>query len=63
MSNDNLFTPSACGGGWGRGTIILLGMGEALGFDPTAVWFKELTLLGSMGHGMERHAGERVNAF
>ena len=47
----------------GRGTVILLGMGEALGFDPTAVWFKELTVVGSMGHGMETHAGERLNAF
>jgi len=47
----------------GRGTVILLGMGEARGFDPTGVWFKELTVLGSMGHGIETHADERVGGF
>lgn len=47
-----------------RGAIVLVGApGELAGLDWTFVWQRELTLLGSLGYGVEEVAGERIRTF
>lgn len=47
-----------------RGTIVLVGApGELGGLDWTFVWQRELTILGSLGYGVEEVDGERVRTF
>lgn len=47
-----------------RGTVVLVGApGELPGLDWTFVWQRELTLLGSLGYGVEEWQGERLRTF
>ncbi|HEY9720471.1 MAG TPA: alcohol dehydrogenase catalytic domain-containing protein [Oscillatoriaceae cyanobacterium] len=47
-----------------RATIVLVGApGELGGLDWTFVWARELTLLGTVGYGVESWRGERIRTF
>jgi threonine dehydrogenase-like Zn-dependent dehydrogenase len=47
-----------------RGTAVLVGMpGIAKGVDWTAIWHKELQILGTYAYGMEDFHGERLRTF
>jgi threonine dehydrogenase-like Zn-dependent dehydrogenase len=47
-----------------HGTTILVGMpGIPKGVDCTAIWYKELTVLGAYAYGQEDFQGERLSTF
>jgi threonine dehydrogenase-like Zn-dependent dehydrogenase len=47
-----------------RGTTVLVGLpGVPKGVDWTAIWYKELHVLGAYTYGMEDFRGERVRTF
>jgi threonine dehydrogenase-like Zn-dependent dehydrogenase len=47
-----------------RGTTVLVGMpGMPKGVDWTAIWYKELSVLGAYAYGMEEVRGERLRTF
>jgi threonine dehydrogenase-like Zn-dependent dehydrogenase len=47
-----------------RGTIVLVGApGELPGLDWTFVWARELTIVGTLGYGIEAWEGEAVRTF
>lgn len=47
-----------------RGTIVLVGApGELPGLDWSFVWSRELTLMGTLGYGVEDLNGERIRTF
>jgi threonine dehydrogenase-like Zn-dependent dehydrogenase len=47
-----------------RGTTVLVGMpGIPKGVDWTAIWYKELSVLGTYAYGMEEYRGERLRTF
>lgn len=47
-----------------RGTIVLVGApGELPGLDWTFVWSRELTIMGTLGYGVEDYEGERLRTF
>lgn len=47
-----------------RGTIVLVGApGELPGLDWTFVWARELTIVGTLGYGLETWQGERLPTF
>lgn len=47
-----------------RGTTVLVGMpGVPKGVDWTAIWYKELQVLGTYAYGMEDFQGERLRTF
>jgi len=47
----------------GRGRVVLVGTGHGVGVDWTPVWFRELTILGAYGRGVERWRGRRVGTY
>jgi threonine dehydrogenase-like Zn-dependent dehydrogenase len=47
----------------GRGTVVLVGTGHGVGVDWTPVWFRELTILGAYGRGVEQWQGRRVGTY
>lgn len=47
-----------------RGTIVLVGApGELPGLDWSFVWSRELTLIGTLGYGVETWQGEQLRTF
>jgi threonine dehydrogenase-like Zn-dependent dehydrogenase len=47
-----------------RGTTVLVGLpGIPKGVDWTAIWYKELSVLGAYAYGMENFRGERLSTF
>jgi threonine dehydrogenase-like Zn-dependent dehydrogenase len=48
----------------GQGTVMIVGMpGIPSGIDWTAVWYKELRVLGAYAYGTETWRGERIRTF
>jgi len=47
----------------GRGKVVLVGTGHGVGVDWTPVWFRELTVLGAYGRGMESWRGRRGGTY
>ena len=46
------------------GVVVLVGANiGAVHADLTPVWSQEVTLLGSMAHGMERHEGRALSTY
>jgi threonine dehydrogenase-like Zn-dependent dehydrogenase len=46
-----------------RGTIVLVGAPGVVQLDWTFVWSRELTILGTLGYGLEEWRGERLRTF
>ncbi|MDY7009351.1 MAG: alcohol dehydrogenase catalytic domain-containing protein [Planctomycetota bacterium] len=46
-----------------RGRVILVGTGHGRGADMTALWFRELTVIGAYGRGVEDFAGRRIQTY
>ena len=46
-----------------RGQVILVGTGHGRGTDMTALWFRELTVIGAYGRSVEDFAGRRVQTY
>lgn len=47
-----------------RGTIVLVGApGVIEKLDWSFVWSRELTIMGTLGYGLERHGGEAIRTF
>ena len=46
-----------------RGQVILVGTGHGRGTDMTAMWFRELTVIGVSGRGVEDFAGRRKQTY
>ncbi|MDB5100757.1 MAG: alcohol dehydrogenase [Cyanobacteria bacterium RYN_339] len=46
-----------------RGTITLVGAPGVLSLDWTFVWARELTIVGTLGYGLEDWQGERLRTF
>jgi len=51
---------------WARagGAVVLVGIDlERVKLDLNAIWYQEVDLIGSKGHGMEEWQGERRHSF
>lgn len=51
---------------WARagGTVVLVGVSlHRMRLDVTPVWYQEVSLIGSVGHGVVTWRGERVPTF
>ncbi len=46
-----------------RGQVILVGTGHGRGTDMTALWFRELTVIGAYGRSVEDFAGRRIQTY
>ncbi len=46
-----------------RGKVILVGTGHGRGTDMTALWFRELTVIGAYGRSVEDFAGRGVQTY
>lgn len=46
-----------------RGQMVMVGMGHGRGADMTAIWFGELTVVGSSGRGEEDFRGRKIHTY
>lgn len=46
-----------------RGQVVLVGTGDGGGADMTALWFRELSVLGAYGRQLESVGGERLGTY
>ena len=46
-----------------RGQVVLVGTGHGRGTDMTALWFRELTVIGAYGRSVENFNGRRVQTY
>jgi len=45
------------------GTIVQIGLGSTGKIDWTPLWFKELTMVGTLASGIEEYQGQRIRCF
>ncbi|MFB3891207.1 MAG: zinc-binding dehydrogenase [Phycisphaerae bacterium] len=46
-----------------RGQMVMVGTGDGIGADLTAIWFRELTVLGAYGRQFENTAAGRIGTY
>jgi threonine dehydrogenase-like Zn-dependent dehydrogenase len=46
-----------------HGTLVMVGVATPARFEWTAIYFKELAILGTSGYGIETEDGARDHAF
>jgi len=47
----------------GKGKVVVIGVDTPKRFEWTPLWFREISLVGSMGAGVEHFRGRRMHTF